>query len=234
MNNAKQVKDCVGMYEAIGRHAKKINETKFTNFFALVQTHALQLAVLGIAKIYDATNKHYKKHTIYNLDSYFRENLDHASLRFSGDDIAIFLGLTANQLNQMLWHTDVNVRLHNYRLIYNKLNSEMPKSSEHKELEKIITFRHKFVSHQEQLTEVESKQHRQLPPLEVFISLAEYAEDYAAFVAASFSNVILSRHTIPSAKVGTYNIIKKVLDLAFDLHTPEGYKAWQEFYERAK
>jgi hypothetical protein len=229
MVNAKQVKDNIGVYEAIGLHARALNSSQHKNFFGIIQKSALQLAVLGIAKIYDDTSKQYRKHTVYELERHFIKHVSKASLRSYSDDLLSSLNISKLLAHKLMHGEKIERRLE-YKSAQIFLSESVPRKSTNVSLRKIIEHRHKFVSHQEFLTKVQKKTYGQLPNLKEFLRLAEFAENYTSFVAASFTNLAFQPHSSPSGKMATLNMIKKALDINFDMKTNEGYKAYKDFY----
>lgn len=229
MVNAKQVKDGIGVYEAIARNAKAINKTQHKFYFALSQRNALQLAVLGIAKIYDSTSKSFKKHTVYELEKYFLAHWKKVQLRWLSQDMIKFLGI-AEQEALALMSSDEEIRFGKFKELQDKLTNTIPRYEKDEALTKIINYRHKFVSHQELLNNVLQKTYSELPEFDEFKRLALFSEEYAGFIGSTFTRTAFLPSGTPSAKTATLNVIKKVLDLDFDIHTPAGYDAYKEFY----
>jgi hypothetical protein len=74
LENAHYAKLAIEEFEAIGNNAKNINNTNFEFFFDFNQKVMLDFAVLQICKIYDKSNKSYKKHTVFEIIEYLKKN----------------------------------------------------------------------------------------------------------------------------------------------------------------
>jgi hypothetical protein len=60
--NTHWVKEALGLYEGVSKHADELN-VNHAHFFGLVQKFALDVSVIGLCKLYDTSNPIYQKDT---------------------------------------------------------------------------------------------------------------------------------------------------------------------------
>jgi hypothetical protein len=67
--NTHWVKNALEQYEDLSQYAEELNKVH-GHFWGITQKFALDSAVMGICKLYDTTNRRFKKYTIPELISH--------------------------------------------------------------------------------------------------------------------------------------------------------------------
>ena len=68
------VKNALGLYEGVSKHADELN-VNYGHFFGVIQRISLDSAVLGICKLFDKGSPSYQKDTIPELFYYLKKHL---------------------------------------------------------------------------------------------------------------------------------------------------------------
>ena len=161
--NAYWVENALGLYEGITRHAVELAE--HSHFIALVQQFSLDAAALGVCKLFDRSTPHFQKNTVPEL-------MDYLTRHFTDDYISRLdiTALTALGVPHddacnivMKFHRGVDLPKTKADLL-KLLNSRMP-NNETAALKTLLTYRNKFVAHQERVSDVMRAQVADLPSL---------------------------------------------------------------------
>jgi hypothetical protein len=102
--NTYWVKNALNLYEGVSTHAEEITGARHNHFFGLVQKISLEYAILVICKIFDKTNRHYEKDTIYALLTYLENNIIGTYVVRLKVDVLMRLGISEEKSNIFL-HT---------------------------------------------------------------------------------------------------------------------------------
>jgi hypothetical protein len=226
LGNSQLVQDSLGVYVAIGRNARELNQ-KHGHFWGVVQKNCMHQAILGIARIYDP-QKRQVKHTIYQLHKDFCARTTKIKPSSYSNDVADALNISRLLASQSLYG-DAKQRRESLREIQIEIGKKIDCHKESEALRKILDYRNKFLAHQENLTKAKNRMFSNLPKEDDFTALAKFAGNYAVFVNGMCNKVGIYVG-VPRGKVSALNVIKGFLGKEFDLRTSDGRKAYDEFY----
>ena len=100
-------------------------------------------------------------------------------------------------------------------------------------LKTLLTYRNKFVAHQERVSDVVKAQVADLPSLDAMEKINEWASNFCQLVACVLTNMTLSSNSGPSARIAALHVVAKVLGK--DFHPSKdgaSYQEWETFYNR--
>ncbi|MFA5593227.1 MAG: hypothetical protein WC989_07935 [Micavibrio sp.] len=204
VGNAEKVRQSIGIYRGISKHAKEINKEKQGHFFAVVQSMAIDTMVMSTFKIYDTSNKKYKKHTIPELVDFLIENKCSAKIR--NPDLLKKLGVES----------------------LDDIKSQIPSSENSSCLKSLFVWRDKVVAHQENtLNNYEAQnQLKGFPSIDEIEEINNWSFSFCELFVDIFNNdTMLDTCERGSSRMATLNIIRKVLSKPLD-----GFEEVREFY----
>jgi AbiU2 len=225
------VKNALGLYEGITRHAVELDE--HSHFGALVQQFSLDAAALGICKLFDRSTPKFQKNTVPEL-------MDYLTCHFTDDyisrlDIATLTALGVPQDDAcnivMKFHRGMDLPETKTDLL-KLLNSRIP-NNETAALKTLLTYRNKFVAHQERVSDVVKAQVANLPSLDAMEKITEWASNFCELVACVLTNMTLLSNSGPSARIAALHVVAKILGK--DFHPSKdgaSYQEWETFYSR--
>src|SRR5262249_22453166 len=90
------------------------------------------------------------------------------------------------------------------------LNSRMP-NNETATLKTLLTYRNKFVAHQERVSDVVKAQVADLPSLDAMEKITEWASNFCELVACVLTNMTLLSNSGSSARIAALHVVAKLL-----------------------
>jgi hypothetical protein len=229
--NTYWVKNALGLYEGITRYAVEL--VQHSHFIALVQQFSLDAAALGVCKLFDRSTPKFRKNTVPEL-------MDYLTRHFTDDyisrlDIATLTALGVPQDKAcnivMKFHRGVDLPETKADLL-KLLNTRMP-NNETVAIKTLLSYRNKFVAHQERVSEVVKAQVAELPSLDAMEKINEWASNFCQLVACILTNMTLSSNSGSSARIAALHVVAKVLGK--DFHPSKdgaSYQEWETFYSR--
>lgn len=199
--NAYYAKLALEEYEGISDKINAIKKAKLEFFFGLNQKVMLDYAVLQICKVYDQSNKDYKKHTVFEICSFIRDN------KRLCDYARIYSPALNTYLNTSHFKKICESDLSDIEMFIKeaeRITSDIVSSDDFKRLK---TYRNKKIVHLEQLDAELPKEIASIERLYEFIKIAIDLSTLAheLFDAApSFSPA--------SMKIATYNLVEKIVE----------------------
>jgi hypothetical protein len=229
--NTYWVKNALGLYEGITRHAVELEG--HSHFVALVQQFSLDAAALGICKLFDRSTPQFHKNTVPELMDYLTRHFTDEYI--SRLDIATLTALGVSQDDAgnivLKFHRGVDFPETKADLL-KLLNSRMP-NNETAPLKTLLTYRNKFVAHQEQVSDGVKALVANLPSLAAMEKINEWGSNFCQLAACVLTNITLSSNSGPSARIAALNVVAKVLGK--DFHPSKdsaSYQEWETFYSR--
>ncbi len=207
LGNAQNAKLALETYEAIGNEASNINRSKFKFFFGFNQKAMLDFTILQICKLYDKSNKKYKKHTVLEIVEYLKKN----------KKVADYQNVCAPNLNTHF----------NNSIIKKKSESDIDniegflKEAEYI-IEKLITsnsfvllktFRDKYIAHAEIIS---TEQIKYLPSTDEINLFIDVAMDLSVLIYNFFSQDSCLVGSTLSMKMATQNLIANIIDKDYE------------------
>jgi len=201
----------------------------------MVQHLSLDAAAITICKLYDDSNKRFKKHTIPALMAYLENHFtDNTCVGRVDARLLIALGVfqaDANNLVAALRKDDTFAAARADML--KKLHSLIPACDRCKPLKQIFLYRNKVAAHQEQLTESLAKRLEYLPSLGDMQSINQWASDFCELSVTVLSLTETFVPSVISARMAALNVVAKVLGKHFDPSTGgTAYQDYEEFYKK--
>jgi hypothetical protein len=233
--NTYWVENALGLCEGMWVHADELN-VDHGHFFALATKYALDVAVLGICKLYDGSTPQYKKDTVLSLNEYLRTNLAQKFARRLDTDLLVDLGASEQEAGKLVASLNGNASLSSIKgEIFKIVDLNMPRNESGSPLKRLFTHRNKNIAHQQQLatlTALVSGELKDLPSLHEMLTLNKWASDFCRFVVTLTSNETLLPHAV-SARMAALNVAAKVLGKTFD-PSKDGaaYRERETFYRR--
>lgn len=227
--NAYFVRNALGQYEGLGKYATELNKVH-GHFWGLAQKFALDAVVIYLCKLYDDTNKRYSKHTIPELCSYLEKNLSSSNA----------FNIQKQHLCELIIPEEIATHIISKFKHENKfeeakkeliqaIKDVFPKKDQGTPLKKIFTVRHKFLAHQEQLSDILKEQAKSLPSLLEMEKLNEWAFNFCRLFVCIFVPSTRLDDGGPSAHTATLSVVKIVLKKDF-----QNWQDEDDFYKRAE
>ena len=223
------------MYDGISLHAVALNE-RHAHFFGLVQKFSLDAAVLGICKMFDTSNKRYKKHTVPELFDYLEHKLTSAYVQRLRPQLLIDLwveeGDAREVVNALQSGNDFE---QGKRRMLTLIGGVMPTIERSPALKKLFVARNKVIAHQEQVDEAVKEELKFLPSLEDMEKLGRWVRDFCRLLYCVLTPDTALVDSVVSARMAALNVAAKILGRNFDdpSRSPaENYRDWDAFYKR--
>ncbi|MFN5174303.1 MAG: hypothetical protein ACK5WY_05435 [Holosporaceae bacterium] len=209
--NCYWVKCGIGLYEGIAKHAKEINK-KHGHFFGVTMQFSMHEAINCLCKIYDKSNKGYKKHTVYELLN-FLKNTDILSTK---DNFYIKTRYKREKLEE-LGLSEINNFL-NEDIKFEKTKKEffdyfeknIPNKDSNDTLSKLLKYRNKILAHTEILKTENIHELTYLPPIEEMEKLNNWAIKFIDLFCNFFD--FSSPSINVCSRMAALNVVKKVLE----------------------
>lgn len=195
LGNAEKVRQSIGIYRGISKHAMEINEKKQGHFFAAIQNMAIDTMVISTCKIYDTSSKKYKKHTIPELVDFLIENIASAKIRNS--DLLKQLGVET----------------------LDDIKTKTPSCKNNSCLKSLFVWRNKVVAHQENTLNNDKAQNqlKDFPSIDKIEEINNWSFSFCELFVDIFNNdTMLDTCERGSSRMATLNIIRKVLNKPHD------------------
>jgi hypothetical protein len=235
VSNAYWVKSSIDMYDAISVHAVALNE-RHAHFFGLVQKFALDSAVLGICKMFDTSNKRYKKNTVPELFDYLERNLTSAYVQRLRPQLLVDLGVgekdARSVVNALQRGSDFEEAK---RRMLTLIGGVMPTVEQSPALEKLFVARNKAIAHQEQLDEALKEELKFLPSLADMEKLGRWVRDFCKLLYCVLTPDTALVDSVVSARMAALNVAARLLGKDFDdasKTAEENFRDWEAFYKR--
>lgn len=195
--------DAIKIYEAIGFNADDVNRTKFKMFFVFTQQVMLKFVVIQIYKIYDQSNKSYKKHTVFEIVEYLKRHRQVAKYEM------IYNQYPNTALKRSVFKKACTSDLSNIEdFLRNaeEITNEIVKS---KDFKKLQTFRDKHIAHAEQVDPL--NQIKEIPSIDQLNKFIDIAMDLSILIHNLFSQNECLDHPGGGMKTATENLINKIV-----------------------
>lgn len=205
-------------YDAIGKHAVELKETTTYAFWGNTQRFSLDWAVIGICKLYDTSNRSYKKYTIPELieciSPLFKS--DHRS-RLCAQSTYNFHFLNDKENLVFSAFNDASKFDEARGNLVSKLKEIISDKMQESSLKRLSTYRDKFLAHHEQVDEILKEALKSLPPLEEIRKLNHLASEFCQFSANIFipDTTLLDLNRRRSC-MNTLNVIARDLEKNLD------------------
>jgi hypothetical protein len=178
--NAYKTKSCLDVYYAIGKSASELKKIdKKEEYWGLIQNLALNSAVINIYKIFDQSSKKYKKHTLFEIIEFIRndKNISEKLTWWINNNrtfvSGILEGLGFGSKEELLNYASKKEEFLN--VLYNKIVEVV----ESKSFKKIKKTRDKDIAHQEYIESYWLKQEiKTLPSVSEFEKIINFAVSF--------------------------------------------------------
>lgn len=230
-HNTVWIKDALDLYDGIsGKHVKDLNRMNYGFFFGLVQRFTIESAVLGICRIYDKSNKDYKKHTIYEMVSHLEANKQYVPDLYKDNISFALLGFTENETSAFPFKLESSFVQDSF---IGEVLKRMPTIETDPSLKRLVLNRNKALAHQEQVEDDLRELLKSFPSLEEMARLNDWAYGFCEFyVNCLIPNLSIVRRAA-SSRMAALNLIKKLLGKDFNdpsKSAMQNYSEREDFY----
>lgn len=223
------VENALQLYEGISKHAEKL-KNEHAHFFGLVQKFSLDAAVLGIFRLFDRSNRRYRKNTIPDLLEFVKSELTDAYIARLTPELLTRLGIRADDAGEITTalRDPSGFERMKERLIA-ALEETMPTVDRCLSLKTIITYRDKVVAHQEHISEALREQLAELPSIDDMERINKWAANLCVLAASVLTPNLTLAAGGRSARMAALNVAAKALGINLD---DLDYTAREDFYGR--
>ena len=235
VSNVYWVKSAIGTYDGVSQHALALNE-RHAHFFGLVQIFSLDSAVLGICRMFDTSNKRYKKHTVPELFNRLERHLTSSYMERLRPRLLVALGVGEEDAREVVNALQRGNDFEQAKLrMLTLIDSVMPTVERSPALEKLFSVRNKVIAHQEQLDEALKEELRLLPSLEDMEKLVQWVRDFCELLCCILTPDATWVDSVVSARMAALNVAAKLLGKDFNdpsKSLAENHREREAFYKR--